>query len=157
MHRADNLTTFTFRLSLNLGASTSWNLHGLPRPVMGLLGILQKYLTCREQVTPKSVYITTTLNRVTYHRTANCFVEAHDRERNFRCCVAEVLQMSGPSFTHILTKVFFMPYVIEVIKNIGLRHFILLFCFFFFFFFVFSSDYSDECIHRKYNIKKVQE
>jgi hypothetical protein len=34
---ADNLTTFTCRLSRNLGASTSWNPKGLSRPVMGLL------------------------------------------------------------------------------------------------------------------------
>jgi len=34
---ADNLTTFMCRLSWNLGASTSWNPQGLPRPVMGLL------------------------------------------------------------------------------------------------------------------------
>jgi hypothetical protein len=33
----DNLTTFTCRLSRNLGASTSWNPKGLSRPVMGLL------------------------------------------------------------------------------------------------------------------------
>jgi hypothetical protein len=37
VRRADNLTTFICRLSLNLGASTSWNLLGLSRPVMGLL------------------------------------------------------------------------------------------------------------------------
>ena len=35
--RADNLTTFMCQLSWNLGASTSWNPQGLPRPVMGLL------------------------------------------------------------------------------------------------------------------------
>ena len=37
MRRANNLTTFMCRLSLNLGASTSWNPQGLSRPVMGLL------------------------------------------------------------------------------------------------------------------------
>jgi len=37
VHRSDNLTTFMCRLSWNLGASTSWNPQGLPRPVMGLL------------------------------------------------------------------------------------------------------------------------
>jgi hypothetical protein len=37
VHRADNLTTFMCRLSLNLGASTSWDPQGLSRPVMGLL------------------------------------------------------------------------------------------------------------------------
>jgi hypothetical protein len=40
--RADNLTTFMFRLSWNLGASTSWNPQGLSRPVMGLLYSLKK-------------------------------------------------------------------------------------------------------------------
>jgi hypothetical protein len=35
--RADNLATFMCRLSGNLGASTSWNPHGLSRPVQGLL------------------------------------------------------------------------------------------------------------------------
>jgi len=35
--RAENLTTFMCRLSLNLGALTSWNPQGLSRPVMGLL------------------------------------------------------------------------------------------------------------------------
>jgi len=34
---ANNITTFVFRLSWNLGASHSWNLRGLFRPVMGLL------------------------------------------------------------------------------------------------------------------------
>ena len=37
MRTADNLTTFMYRLSLNLGASASWNPQGLSRPVMGLL------------------------------------------------------------------------------------------------------------------------
>jgi len=37
VHTADNLTAFMCRLSLNLGASTSWNPQGLSRPVMGLL------------------------------------------------------------------------------------------------------------------------
>ena len=36
MRRVDNLTTFMCRLSLKLGASTSWNALGLSRPVMGL-------------------------------------------------------------------------------------------------------------------------
>jgi hypothetical protein len=38
--KADNLTTFMCRLSINLGASTSWNPKGLSRPVMGLLYLL---------------------------------------------------------------------------------------------------------------------
>ena len=37
MRRTENLTTFVCRLSSNLGASTYWNLQGLPRHVMGLL------------------------------------------------------------------------------------------------------------------------
>ena len=37
MRTADNLSTFMCRLSLNLGASASWNPSGLSRPVMGLL------------------------------------------------------------------------------------------------------------------------
>jgi len=32
---SDKLTTFMCRLYWNLGASTSWNHQGLPRPVMG--------------------------------------------------------------------------------------------------------------------------
>jgi hypothetical protein len=40
VRRADNLTTVMCRLSWNLGASTSWNPQGLPRPVMGLLYLL---------------------------------------------------------------------------------------------------------------------
>jgi hypothetical protein len=40
VHRADNLTTFMRRLSWNLGASTSWNPHGLSRPAMGLIYLL---------------------------------------------------------------------------------------------------------------------
>jgi hypothetical protein len=37
VHRADNLTTFMYWLSSNLGSSTSWNTVGLARPVMGLI------------------------------------------------------------------------------------------------------------------------
>jgi hypothetical protein len=37
VRRADNLTTFMWRLSWNLGASISWYPQGLSRPVMGLL------------------------------------------------------------------------------------------------------------------------
>ena len=37
MRRANNLTTFMCRLSLNMGASACWNPQGLPMPVMGLL------------------------------------------------------------------------------------------------------------------------
>jgi hypothetical protein len=38
--RCVRLTTFICRLSLNLGASTSWNPHGLSRPVQRLLYLL---------------------------------------------------------------------------------------------------------------------
>ena len=37
MRKADNLSTFMYRLSWNLRASTYWNPLGLSRPVMGLL------------------------------------------------------------------------------------------------------------------------
>jgi hypothetical protein len=37
VHRADNLTTFMCQLPGNLGASNSWNLQGLSRPVLALL------------------------------------------------------------------------------------------------------------------------
>ena len=37
VRRTDSLTTFIYRLSWNLGASSSWNPQGLSRPVMGLL------------------------------------------------------------------------------------------------------------------------
>ena len=40
MRRADNLTTFMWRMSWNIGTSTSWNPLGLSRPVMGLLYLL---------------------------------------------------------------------------------------------------------------------
>jgi hypothetical protein len=40
VRRTDNLTTFMYRLSWNLGASSSWNPQGLSRPVMGLLYLL---------------------------------------------------------------------------------------------------------------------
>ena len=39
MRRADNLTTFMYRLSLNLEPSTSWHPYGLSRSVMGLLNL----------------------------------------------------------------------------------------------------------------------
>jgi hypothetical protein len=37
MYRADNLTTFMYRLSRNSGATTSWNPKGLSRPETGKL------------------------------------------------------------------------------------------------------------------------
>jgi len=36
VRKADNLTTFVCRVPRSLGASTSWNLQGLSRPVQGL-------------------------------------------------------------------------------------------------------------------------
>jgi len=39
VRRADNLATFMFRLSRNLGASKSWSPQSLLRPVMGLFDI----------------------------------------------------------------------------------------------------------------------
>jgi len=42
VRKADNLTTFTCRLSWNLGASSSWNPMGLSRPVIELLYLLRK-------------------------------------------------------------------------------------------------------------------
>jgi hypothetical protein len=45
-----NLTTFTCRLSRNLGASNSWTPKGLPRPVMELLD-----LTCNLQDAPSKL------------------------------------------------------------------------------------------------------
>jgi len=44
---ADNLTTFTCRLSWNLGASASWNPLGISRPVMGLLCLFMSLLINR--------------------------------------------------------------------------------------------------------------
>jgi len=40
--RADNFTTFMRKLSWNVGASISWKLQGLSRPVMRLLYILHQ-------------------------------------------------------------------------------------------------------------------
>ena len=40
VRRTDNLTTFMYRLSWNLGVSDSWNPQGLPRPVQGLLYLI---------------------------------------------------------------------------------------------------------------------
>ena len=55
MRRADNLATFMCRLSLNLGASTSWNPQGLSRPVMGLLCFtFYTYFPCMSSISPVS-------------------------------------------------------------------------------------------------------
>jgi len=51
---SDNLTTFMYWLSWNLGATTSWNHQGLSRPVQGLLylyRVIEKSLcTCARRV-----------------------------------------------------------------------------------------------------------
>jgi hypothetical protein len=39
VRRADNLTTFGFRLTGNLGSLSSWNLEGLSQAVQGLLDL----------------------------------------------------------------------------------------------------------------------
>jgi hypothetical protein len=44
VRRADNLTTFMCRLSINSGASTTWNLKGLSRPLVGKLYLLRTIL-----------------------------------------------------------------------------------------------------------------
>jgi hypothetical protein len=54
VRRADNLTTFMCRLSLNLGVSTSWNPQDLSKPVQGLLYIYC-YIIIETTVTPKEV------------------------------------------------------------------------------------------------------
>ena len=49
VRRANNLTTFIYRLSSNLGASNSWNPLGLSRPVMGLFYLFQSFFSlCTE-------------------------------------------------------------------------------------------------------------
>ena len=70
--RADNLTTFMFRLSWNLGASDSWNPQGLSRPVMGLLYLL--YIIHNLNV---SVAISTIINLPSpeyWWNTTNCHI-----------------------------------------------------------------------------------
>jgi len=52
MLRADKLTTFMYRLSWNLGDSSSWKPQGLSRPVMGLL-----YFTLYTLILPKKIHI----------------------------------------------------------------------------------------------------
>jgi hypothetical protein len=54
VRRADNLTTFMCQLSWNLGASTSWNLQDLSRPVQGLIYLYLSYVTTLKK---KSVLI----------------------------------------------------------------------------------------------------
>ena len=53
--RADNLTAFMCRLSCNLGASTSWNPHGLSSPVMGLLYLVPYVVWLKYNVTSWSM------------------------------------------------------------------------------------------------------
>jgi hypothetical protein len=48
VRRAENLTTFMYRLSKNLGASTSWSPNGLSRPVVGLLYLLRSSETSEQ-------------------------------------------------------------------------------------------------------------
>jgi hypothetical protein len=54
--RSDNLTTFTCRLSWNLGASTSWNPQGLSRPVMGLLYLLYTWSSLSDRINSARSY-----------------------------------------------------------------------------------------------------
>jgi hypothetical protein len=49
VRRTDNITTFKCRLSRNLGASGSWNPHGLSRPVIGLL-YLYVFMLCSKKL-----------------------------------------------------------------------------------------------------------
>jgi hypothetical protein len=60
MRRADNLTTFTCRLSGNLGASTFWNPQDISRPVMGLFYLLYCNCGCR------SILVLATLKMATW-------------------------------------------------------------------------------------------
>ena len=48
MRRADNLTTFMFRLSENLGVSTSCKPRGLSRPVQGLVYLYLHWVNRKE-------------------------------------------------------------------------------------------------------------
>jgi len=67
---ADNLTTFMYWLSWNLGASTSWKPQGLSRPVMGLL-----YLCCSvTNFTQSSTLLVqpSSPNCIMLHKVTNC-------------------------------------------------------------------------------------
>jgi hypothetical protein len=80
VRRADNLATFMCRLSSNLGASTSWNPQGLPRPVMGLLYL---YLVLSD-----AVEITNTMHRFapplySYMLAPTCFGSSLPSSGNF--------------------------------------------------------------------------
>jgi len=61
--RADNLTTFMWRLSWNLEASTSWNTQGLSRLVMGLFRRCISIFLGKELKIPSVFTGTTTLYR----------------------------------------------------------------------------------------------
>jgi hypothetical protein len=60
VHTNDNLTTFMCRLAWNLGASTSWNPHGLSRPAMGLLYLCLYLLQIRNVIASSLCYRTMT-------------------------------------------------------------------------------------------------
>jgi hypothetical protein len=71
--RADNLTTFTCRLSTNLGASTFWKPQGLSRPVIGLL-----YKICRFVISDTLSFATlvgtdTFLSNLSSHTHSLCY------------------------------------------------------------------------------------
>jgi hypothetical protein len=51
VRRADNLTTFMYRMSWNVGASNSWNSQGLSRPVMGSVYLF--YRNILDSATPE--------------------------------------------------------------------------------------------------------
>jgi len=53
---ADNLTTFMWRLSRNLGLSVSWNRHSLSRTVQELLYRYPKYRVGRETLVGTANY-----------------------------------------------------------------------------------------------------
>ena len=65
MRRADNLSTFMCRLSINLGASVSWNPQGLSRPVQGLL---YRYLLPQGQCSLQCENEVNTVNGTNRHR-----------------------------------------------------------------------------------------
>ena len=91
MRRADNLIRFMCRLSINLGASKSWNPKGLSRPVMGLLyRYIIIYVYCY------FIYMTITIYRIIIYviyvasenhanHTNRCVNVAAVGTNNYRC------------------------------------------------------------------------